>query len=304
MDVFGRIERALGAALESISSAAAPPALLAATHHAVFPGGGRVRPRLCLAVARACGDPSPQLADSAAAAMELAHCASLVHDDLPCFDDAPTRRGLPSVHRAHGEAIAVLAGDQLIVLAFDTLARGVFTAGAGVDAPRAARLFEALSRGIGMPSGIIAGQAWESEVKFPLEAYRRAKTGALFDASAVLGALAAGQDGAAWRAFGQSIGEAYQIADDLLDLVGNPEEIGKPVGRDSALGRPNTARELGLSGTSRLLGDLIRNAIDAVPPCHRADELRSWAAALGDKLVQSSRARSDTLSGARSRAMP
>ena len=87
-----------------------------------FPGGARIRPRLCLAVAQACGEDQPAVTDAAAAAIELLHCASLVHDDLPCFDDAPIRRGKPSVHRAFGEQLAVLAGDALIVLAFETLA--------------------------------------------------------------------------------------------------------------------------------------------------------------------------------------
>ena len=91
--------------------------------YAVFPGGARIRPRLCLAVAQACGEDQPAVTDAAAAAIELLHCASLVHDDLPCFDDAPLRRGKPSVHRAFGERLAVLAGDALIVLAFETLAR-------------------------------------------------------------------------------------------------------------------------------------------------------------------------------------
>ena len=100
-----------------------PPLLASALRYAVFPGGHRIRPQLCLAVARACGDERSRSADAAAAAIELLHCASLVHDDLPCFDDADMRRGKPSVHAQFGEPIAVLAGDALIVLAFETLAR-------------------------------------------------------------------------------------------------------------------------------------------------------------------------------------
>ena len=93
-------------------------------HHAVFPRGARIRPRLTLAVAAACGEDAPSVSDAAGIAIELMHCASLVHDDLPCFDDADTRRGRPSVHRAFGEPLAVLAGDALIVLAYQTLAHG------------------------------------------------------------------------------------------------------------------------------------------------------------------------------------
>ena len=115
-----------------------PPLLAAAMRHAVFPGGARIRPQLCLAVARACGDAHPALADAAAAAIELLHCASLVHDDLPCFDDAATRRGQPSVHAAYGERLAVLAGDALIVLAFQTLAAAA-RAGHAAAAGAAAR---------------------------------------------------------------------------------------------------------------------------------------------------------------------
>ena len=102
MDPLSRIEQALAAAVRATESAGAPPKLAAAVRYAVFPGGARIRPQLCVAVARACGDRHPALASSAAAAIELLHCASLVHDDLPCFDDATTRRGVPSeIGRAH-----------------------------------------------------------------------------------------------------------------------------------------------------------------------------------------------------------
>ncbi len=111
VDVTSRIEQALVGALGHCERDGNPPGLAAAMRHAVFPGGARVRPRLCLAVAAACGDGYPQLADSAAAAIELLHCASLVHDDLPCFDNAVMRRGRASVHAAFGERLAVLAGD-------------------------------------------------------------------------------------------------------------------------------------------------------------------------------------------------
>src|SRR3954470_14271010 len=155
MDAVTRIERTLSAAIGLAEGPGCPPRLAEAMRHAVFPKGARIRPRLCLAVASACGDDQPRLADSAAAAIELLHCASLVHDDLPCFDDASTRRGKPSVHRAFGEPLAVLAGDALIVLAFQTLARGA------VQAPdRLASLVMIVGQAVGAPSGIVAGQAW------------------------------------------------------------------------------------------------------------------------------------------------
>src|SRR3954454_3493065 len=125
MDAVTRIDRPLSAAINLAEGPGCPPRLAQAMRHAVFPKGARVRPRLCLAVAGACGDDAPALAEAAAAAIELLHCASLVHDDLPCFDDAATRRGRPPAHRAFGEFLSALAGAALIVLAFETLARSL-----------------------------------------------------------------------------------------------------------------------------------------------------------------------------------
>lgn len=123
MDVTSRIERALNEAIGQAELPGCPPRLAAAMRYAVFPRGARVRPRLCHSVAAACGEDHPAATNAAGAALELLHCASLVHDDLPCFDAAETRRGRPSVHKAFGEPLAVLTGDALIVLAFQTLAR-------------------------------------------------------------------------------------------------------------------------------------------------------------------------------------
>lgn len=284
MDPSRRIERALRAHIDAATESDAPPALAAALRHAVFPGGARIRPRLCLAVAAACGDPLPELTDAVAVALELVHCASLVHDDLPCFDDARTRRGQPTVHRVFGEPLAVLAGDGLIVMAFEAVAR------AGAAAPdRLGRLIEAVARGVSVPHGIIAGQAWESEARIPVVAYRRAKTAALFEAAAVAGAIAAGHDGALFRTFGQRVGEAYQIADDIHDVTGDPAELGKPVGRDATLGRPNAANDIGVHGSRHLLEQLLGQALDAVPPCGQKDELHSWVLETANKLLQAGR---------------
>src|SRR5262245_38141865 len=178
MDEMARIERALQQAVAAGEGDGCPPRLAAAVRHAVFPGGARIRPRLCIAVAHACGDDEPALADAAAAALELLHCASLVHDDLPCFDDASERRGRPSVHKAFGERLAVLAGDALIVAAFQALG-----AAGGTRAERLPALLATISSGVGMPQGIAAGQAWECEPRVHLRDYQRAKTGALFAAA-------------------------------------------------------------------------------------------------------------------------
>jgi len=264
------IEKALSVALTEWEGAGGPPRLAAALRYAVFPGGARIRPRLSLAVARACGLDHPTAAAAAAASIELLHCASLVHDDLPCFDDAPIRRGKPAVHRAFGERLAVLAGDALIVLAMESLARqGV------VPCDRLGPLLLIISRGVGMPTGIVAGQAWECEPHVVLSQYQQAKTGALFAAATMAGAAASGADAAPWRMLGEQLGEAYQVADDLRDVASSTEDIGKPTGRDVALGRPSAARELGIAGSLRRLESLVADAIDSIPACVGAAELKA-----------------------------
>jgi geranylgeranyl diphosphate synthase type II len=269
MDIVSRIERALDTAIASTQAPGGPPLLSASLRYAVFPGGARIRPRLCLAVAKACGDAHPEAADAAAASIELLHCASLVHDDLPCFDDAETRRGKLTVHRTFGEPLAVLAGDALIVLAFETLGLGCQLA-----PHRLAPLLSIIARSVGAPHGIVAGQAWECEKNIVLADYQRAKTGSLFAAATIAGAAAAGADHAAWQALGERLGEAYQVADDLHDISSRAEEVGKPVGRDAVLGRPSAPAQLGIAGAIARLKYLVGAAMDSVPPCPGADQLR------------------------------
>jgi geranylgeranyl diphosphate synthase, type II len=269
MEAMSRIEHALQAAVGRAAIRGCPPRLAAAMRHAVFPRGARVRPRLCLAVAAACGDDEPALSDAAAASIELLHCASLVHDDLPCFDDAATRRNRLSVHRAFGEPLAVLTGDALIVLAFQTLGRFSHSPG------RLALLLTTISRSVGVPFGIVAGQAWECEPEVDLAHYHRAKTGALFGAATVAGATAAGAECDPWRLLGEKLGEAYQAADDIRDAAADPDEIGKPIGRDSTLGRPNAVAELGLAGAMRRLEQLVGEAVAAIPPSPGAVDLKA-----------------------------
>lgn len=274
-----RIETALEAALATVAVPSCPPRLLAAMRHAVFPGGARVRPRLVLAVAAACGERDPAVADAAACAVEFMHCASLVHDDLPCFDDAPTRRGVPSVHASFGEPLAVLAGDALILLAFQTL-------GLLADAPgKLALLIMTLSRAVGAPAGIIAGQAWECEPSIDLRHYHRAKTGALFGAATIAGAAAAGFEPEPWRLLGELLGEAYQAADDICDACAQTDEGGKPVGRDAVLGRPNAVRELGLPGAVQRLESLVGQAVASIPPCPGSAALRALVSSEARRLV-------------------
>lgn len=270
MDPVIRIDRALEAALARAGGRGCPSGLAAALRYAVFPGGARLRPRLCLAVARACGEDDPVLAEAAAAAIELLHCASLVHDDLPCFDDAPTRRGKPALHRAMGERLAVLAGDGLIVLAFEVLGE------AGARRPmRLAAMLSALAGAVGAPSGIVAGQAWECEARLDRVEYHRQKTGALFAGAAMLGALAAGAEPEPWRVFGERLGLAYQVADDIRDVAADPAELGKPTGRDAVLERASAVRELGLEGALVRLRELVAEAKVAIPSCPGAEDLRA-----------------------------
>lgn len=264
------IEETLSDAVDRCTPAGAPARLAQAIRYSVFPGGHRLRPRLCLAVAASCGATDLRAAHAAAAAIELLHCASLVHDDLPCFDDAGERRGKPSVHKAFGERIAVLAGDALIVLAFQTVAEGA----AHVPA-RLVRLMSIVAGSVGMPAGIVAGQARECEPHVALSSYHLEKTGALFAAATMAGAAASGVPFESWRTLGERLGLAYQVADDIRDVAGKAEELGKPVGQDLALGRPSAALELGIDGAIGRLDELVAEAADSIPDCEGAAGLRA-----------------------------
>jgi geranylgeranyl diphosphate synthase type II len=269
MQIADRIEAALDDAVTLAQGPGAPPLLASALRYAVFPAGHRIRPQLCLAVAGACGDSDPEAANAAASAIELLHCASLVHDDLPCFDDSPLRRGKASVHAEYGAPIAVLTGDALIVHAFATL-RPV----AARDPARMAALLGIVAEAVGSPSGIVAGQAWECEVAVPLTDYQRAKTGALFVAATRAGAAAAGADAEPWRMLGEKLGEAYQVADDLRDVLCDADELSKPIGQDAVRLRPNAAAQLGVAGAKSRLEELVKAAVNSIPDCPGAAELR------------------------------
>lgn len=262
MDFSKRIDQVISSAIVKGQAAPSPAKLASALHYTVNPGGARIRPTILLSVAKACGDPAPELTDAAAAALELIHCASLVHDDLPCFDDADTRRGKPAVHRAFGEPLAVLTGDSLIIMAFEVLARA-----AAHDPVRASKLMLLLAQRTGMPNGICAGQGWESEDDIDLRAYHRAKTGALFMAATQMGAVAAGEDSEPWEELGARIGEAFQVADDLRDALYDEETLGKPVGQDDLHGRPNAVTELGVQGAIAHMREILTGAIASIPKC-------------------------------------
>jgi geranylgeranyl diphosphate synthase type II len=280
MPINTRVEAAVSRAISIGQGGLAPAKLSRALDYATAPGGARIRPTILMSVALACGDDRPHLADAAAAALELIHCASLVHDDMPCFDDADTRRGKPSVHRAFSEPLALLTGDSLIVLAFDVLARH-----AGKDAERTLNLIRVLSQRTGMPNGICAGQGWESEDKIDLSAYHQAKTGALFIAATQMGAIAAGQEAELWHDLGARIGEAFQVADDLRDALYDEQTLGKPAGQDDLHGRPNAVAELGVQGAIRRLKDILGGAISSIPSCPGEAQLAQMVRMYAERLT-------------------
>lgn len=232
-DRRSRVDRELDRILPSDTT---PPGTIhAAMRHSMFAGGKRIRPILAIASAEACGWNID--ATAAACALECVHTYSLIHDDLPALDNDDLRRGQPTCHKAYGEAIAILAGDALLTLAFQLLA--------GLDAPariRIALIAELASAG-GTLGGMIGGQvedlAAEGGDPSPaqVEYIHRAKTAALIRASVRFGALVADADVSQLEAlgrFGSSIGLAFQIADDILDVVSSSEELGKTAGKDLA----------------------------------------------------------------------
>jgi geranylgeranyl pyrophosphate synthase len=224
--------------------------------HALLLGGKRLRPALACAACEAFGG-KVEAGLAAGVALELVHAYSLVHDDLPAMDDDALRRGHPTVHVAFDEATAILAGDGLLTLAFDHLARSSALADAGATGRIA--MVAALARAAG-PSGMVAGQALDMAAtgnradETTLARIHAHKTGALITAAVVLGGLAAGLDGDApeahtLRRFGDLLGLAFQIVDDLLDATGETATLGKTAGADAALDKSTYVGLLGVEET-------------------------------------------------------
>jgi len=268
MTAVKRVEQSLSKAMTSLIGANTPPKLAACIEYTLFPGGARVRPRLVFAVADACGSVSDSLAGRAASAVEMLHCASLIQDDLQCFDAADTRRGRASVHAAFGSGLAILASDALIVGSFDVMTSG------DNDPARCVELVSCLARHSGSAGGITAGQAWEAEPAIDVSTYHAAKTGSLFEAAVELGAICAGANRREWRMTGRRLGAAYQVADDLSDVLGSTEQCGKPVGVDASLGRPNIVSDLGVDEAARRLRQMIDELIETLPDCVAPATLR------------------------------
>lgn len=259
-----RLEAELRAAVDALAGAGSPPRLAAAVGDALFPGGQRLRPRLLLAICAAEGGQESDFAFDAAVAVECVHAASLVHDDLPCFDDADLRRGKPTIHKRYDEATALLVGDGLLTLAFERLAAS--------DDPRAMRALRILLRATGLHGGLIAGQGWELEPstkaspdESAVRRYHAGKTSGLFAAAASMGALAAGADTHAYTALGYRIGSLYQLADDLLDATATAAATGKSSGRDEALERPSLVRIYGVTGARAAFAEAFDDLLDAAP---------------------------------------
>lgn len=268
------------AALRRVTRPGRAPQVAAAMEDSLFAPAKRIRPVLALLVAEVLrADPEPVL--PAACAIEMVHTASLILDDLPAMDDAVLRRGRPACHVVHGEATAILAAFALLDQAFGVLAEG--WAG-GPDAAQRASIAAELARAVGM-DGMIAGQAMdltmtEREIDLPtLEFIHSRKTGALFIASADLGALAAGAgtaERAAIGAYAKNLGLAFQIVDDLIDATSVTLEAGKDVGKD--LKKTTFVSFSGVAGARQLAEELIaasQEALSLFGP--RAQPLRDLA---------------------------
>ena len=262
-----RADAALARALPDASRA--PLELHRAMHYAVLGGGKRLRPLLVYATAAAFGAPPAPL-DAVAAAVEIIHAYSLVHDDLPAMDDDSLRRGRPTCHVAFGEAMAILAGDALQALAFDVLASDATLA---VDAATRLDMLRVLAAACGS-HGMAGGQAFDLAATgsmlsaTELERMHEYKTGALIRASVRLGALGAGcRDAAVLAAldtYGRAIGLAFQIRDDLLDIEGGSEQFGKTAGKDAAARKPTYPAILGVEASRAELAALVAHALAAI----------------------------------------
>lgn len=247
--------------------------------YSVLGGGKRLRPCLVYAAGEALGVALPLL-DDAAVAVELIHAYSLIHDDLPAMDDDDLRRGKPSCHKAYGEALAILAGDALQALAFEVLARpGPVDRGAQLDMTRV--LAHACgSQGMAGGQVIDLGAVGMSLNLEQLERMHRYKTGALIGASVQLAAIASGQHErhAALSTYGMEMGLAFQIQDDLLDVLGDTAVIGKPSGSDSAQCKPTYPAIIGVASAQTLARQHMQRAIDALEGFdEKADGLRALA---------------------------
>ncbi len=273
---------AVDAALERLLPAqtAPPSSVHTAMHYSVFAGGKRIRPILCLETARIfTSDVTPAL--HPACALEFIHTYSLIHDDLPALDNDDLRRGKPTCHKKFGEALAILAGDALLTLAFQTISATL------VPSERCVSILSEVASAAGTINGMVGGQVADVEAEGKrvdpqtLEYIHRSKTAALIRASISAGALCAGacpEDVARLRRFGETIGWAFQVTDDILDVEESSAALGKTAGKDMAQQKATYPSVFGLERSHEIAKDLATKAIaELIPYAERASRLREIA---------------------------
>jgi geranylgeranyl diphosphate synthase type II len=276
--------RLVDAGLERLLPAeSTPPTTIhRAMRYSVFAGGKRIRPVLCLEAARTFaaeeGAP-PTEAVYPACAVEFIHTYSLIHDDLPALDNDDLRRGRATCHKVFGEAMAILAGDALLTLAFETLAR------TPVSAERIARMVAELSAAAGTVNGMVGGQVADVEAEGKpiepgmLEYIHRSKTAALIRASVTCGAIcvgAAAEEVERMRRFGEKAGWAFQVVDDILDVAGTTAELGKTAGKDTSQKKATYPALYGLEKSREIAARLAKEAIEELDNLERrAENLRT-----------------------------
>ena len=258
-----------------------PVSIHKAMRHSVFAGGKRLRPVLSMEAGRMVAGSLPEKIEELGAALEMLHTYSLIHDDLPALDNDDLRRGRPTCHKVFGEAIAILAGDALQTQAYEVLARLECPAEARV------RIIEEIARGTGTLDGMIGGQVVDLEAEHTqptaamLEYIHRAKTAALITASLVSGGLYAGAkeiEAKKLRAFGQSIGLAFQIVDDVLDVTQTSEQLGKTAGKDTAAQKVTYPALFGIEESVHRANALVSTAfLELEGFGERADTLKELA---------------------------
>jgi geranylgeranyl diphosphate synthase, type II len=258
-----------------------PGSIHQAMRHSVFAGGKRIRPILCMEAARMIANSLPLGVADLGAALEMLHTYSLIHDDLPALDNDDLRRGRPTCHKVFGEAIAILAGDALQTQAYEVLAC--------LQCPPEARvrIIEEIARGTGTIDGMIGGQVVDLEAEHTkadvttLEYIHRAKTAALITASVVSGGIYAGgneHEVEKLRAFGQSIGLAFQIVDDVLDVTQTSEQLGKTAGKDTAAEKATYPALFGIDESLKKADALVESAFASLESFgSRAGTLKSLA---------------------------
>ncbi len=277
------------AALERLLPAASerPTSIHQAMRHSVFAGGKRIRPILCMEAGRTVAGSLPAAIEDLGAALEMLHTYSLIHDDLPALDNDDLRRGRPTCHKVFGEAIAILAGDALQTQAYEVLSRLLCLPEARV------RIIQEIARGTGTINGMIGGQVVDLEAEHTkpdaemLEYIHRSKTAALITASVVSGGIYAGaspEQVSHLRCFGQSIGLAFQIVDDVLDVTQTSEQLGKTAGKDVASEKATYPALFGLEESRKRAALLLESAHRSVEDFgSRANVLKDLARFLIDR---------------------